>query len=232
LLFYLILNLLSDNNFGEIEMCLNEKLSYNIKVKSRNCELFVLKKNDFLRLSVNFKEFIEKFLQKSLMKYLRFNEEKKKILKSGEDRNNGIEGLKNLNSQSKTGKLNNLEMIDEEKEEEVSEEYNVNEGTNSDESEQDIKDSSENEDKNYNKESENEEDEDKSSNTDNDENENINSKKQNANINPTTNNGNNNMNASEEENEPKKGTILRSLMNNRKSAENVLQNNKSSRESI
>ena len=34
-----------DNNFGEIEMCLNEKLSYNIKVKSRNCELFVLKKN-------------------------------------------------------------------------------------------------------------------------------------------------------------------------------------------
>jgi len=36
-----------NNNFGEIEMCLNEKLSYNIKVKSRNCELFVLKKNVF-----------------------------------------------------------------------------------------------------------------------------------------------------------------------------------------
>lgn len=34
-----------NNNFGEIEMCLNEKLTYNIKVKSRNCELFVLKKN-------------------------------------------------------------------------------------------------------------------------------------------------------------------------------------------
>ena len=34
-----------NNNFWEIEMCLNEKLSYNIKVKSRNCELFVLKKN-------------------------------------------------------------------------------------------------------------------------------------------------------------------------------------------
>ena len=34
-----------NNNFGEIEMCLNEKLTFNIKVKSRNCELFVLKKN-------------------------------------------------------------------------------------------------------------------------------------------------------------------------------------------
>lgn len=34
-----------NNNFGEIEMCLSEKLTYNIKVKSRNCELFVLKKN-------------------------------------------------------------------------------------------------------------------------------------------------------------------------------------------
>ena len=35
------------NHFGEIEMCLNEKLDYNIKVRSRNCEMFVLKKNNF-----------------------------------------------------------------------------------------------------------------------------------------------------------------------------------------
>ncbi len=34
-----------NNNFGEIEMCLNYQLIYNIKVKSRNCELFVLKKD-------------------------------------------------------------------------------------------------------------------------------------------------------------------------------------------
>lgn len=78
-----------DNNFGEIEMCLNEKLAFNIKIKSRNCELFVLKKNDFLRLSVNFKEFIENFLHKSLMIYLRFNEEKKKIMKEFENLYNG-----------------------------------------------------------------------------------------------------------------------------------------------
>ena len=61
-------------------MCLNEKLRFSIKVKSRSCELFVLKKNDFLRLSVNFKEFIESFLQKSLMIYLKYKEERKKLI--------------------------------------------------------------------------------------------------------------------------------------------------------
>ena len=80
------------NNFGEIEMCLNEKLSFNIKIKSRNCELFVLKKNDFLRLSVNFKEFIESFLHKSLMKYLKFNEEKNQMIKEFDSLINGEEG--------------------------------------------------------------------------------------------------------------------------------------------
>ena len=78
-----------NNNFGEIEMCLNEKLSFNIKIKSRNCELFVLKKNDFLRLSVNFKEFIESFLHKSLMKYLKFNEEKNQMIKEFDSLMNG-----------------------------------------------------------------------------------------------------------------------------------------------
>jgi hypothetical protein len=34
-----------NNNFGEIEMCLNYTLNYDIMVKSRNCELFVLKKD-------------------------------------------------------------------------------------------------------------------------------------------------------------------------------------------
>ena len=81
-----------NNNFGEIEMCLNEKLSFNIKIKSRNCELFVLKKNDFLRLSVSFKAFIESFLHKSLMKYLKFNEEKNQMIKEFDSLINGEEG--------------------------------------------------------------------------------------------------------------------------------------------
>lgn len=56
-------------------MCLNKQLCYNIKVKSRVCELFVLKKDDFLRLSVNFKDFIEKFLKKSLYRFLKLIED-------------------------------------------------------------------------------------------------------------------------------------------------------------
>jgi len=211
-------------------MCLNEKLSYNIKVKSRNCELFVLKKNDFLRLSVNFKEFIEKFLQKSLMKYLRFNEEKKKIIKSIDDKNNSFGGLKNNNSQSKIGKINDLEMIDEEKEEEASEEFNVYDSHSG--SEQDNKDSSENEENNQKKQSFLEEEDNKSSDSEKLEEDNINSYTRKG---PNYKNNNadidNNSMESEGDKEAKKGTILRSLMNKKKSGEILPQNNKSSKES-
>lgn len=86
------------NNFGEIEMCLNEKLRFNIKIKSRSCELFVLKKNDFLRLSVNFKEFIESFLHKSLIVYLKYNEERKKIIEQYEEITNKINHTQSINS--------------------------------------------------------------------------------------------------------------------------------------
>jgi hypothetical protein len=85
-----------DNSFGEIEMCLNKQLAYNIKVKSRVCELFVLKKDDFLRLSVNFKDFIEKFLKKSLYKFLKLIEDLNDIVNN---LNNGIEEDKNVYSQ-------------------------------------------------------------------------------------------------------------------------------------
>ena len=78
-----------------MEMCLCEQLNYDIKIKSRNCDLFVLKKNvrfyskmqDFLRLSVNYKDAIEKFLQRSLLIYLRFNEDKKKVKQNIESLN-------------------------------------------------------------------------------------------------------------------------------------------------
>jgi len=112
-------------------MCLNEKLSFNIKIKSRNCELFVLKKNDFLRLSVNFKEFIENFLHKSLMIYLKFNEEKKKIMKEEEmrmNRNNPDYAKKNEN------KID-LEIINEDKEDADLSEFDINSDYDSDKSE-------------------------------------------------------------------------------------------------
>ena len=53
--------------------------------------MFVLKKNDFLSLSVNFKEFIESFLHKSLMKYLKFNENKNQMIKEFDSLINGEE---------------------------------------------------------------------------------------------------------------------------------------------
>ena len=107
-----------NNNFGEIEMCLNEKLSFNIKIKSRNCELFVLKKNDFLRLSVNFKEFIESFLHKSLMKYLKFNEEKNQMIKEFDSLINGEDG----DDDEEEGEEDEEEEEDEEGEDEENEE--------------------------------------------------------------------------------------------------------------
>lgn len=123
-----------NNNFGEIEMCLNEKLLFNIKIKSRNCELFVLKKNDFLRLSVNFKEFIESFLHKSLMKYLKFNEDKKKMIEefetlmnvserseNDEDEEEG-ESSEEEGEESEDDENSGLENIDEEENSKSSEE--------------------------------------------------------------------------------------------------------------
>lgn len=77
-----------DNNFGEIEMCLGEKLTYSIKIKSKNCELYVMQKNDFLRLTVNYKQFIEYFLHKSFMRYLKFTEEKNQMIKEIEAQTN------------------------------------------------------------------------------------------------------------------------------------------------
>ena len=119
-------------------MCLNEKLTFNIKIKSRNCELFVLKKNDFLRLSVNFKEFIENFLHKSLMKYLKFNEEKNKMIKEFETLMSKCNGEgKDLD---RTGSIkNDLQAIEEEKDdaeiEEITDEEVINDSDNSNEEE-------------------------------------------------------------------------------------------------
>ena len=100
------------NNFGEIEMCLNERLTYNIKVKSRNSELYVLKKNDFLKLSVNFKDFIEMFLQKSLLIYLRFTELKTKVITQVEEMQQIQNEIRRLN----TNKQTMLEKIEEKEE--------------------------------------------------------------------------------------------------------------------
>jgi hypothetical protein len=116
------LTLTLDNNFGEIEMCLNKQLAYNIKVKSRVCELFVLKKDDFLRLSVNFKGFIEKFLKRSLYRFLKLIDDLNEITASFNNEG-GVDVTKSLKP---------LESIAEQQESEEEEEYNANQGYDSD----------------------------------------------------------------------------------------------------
>jgi len=110
------------NNFGEIEMCLNEKLDYNIKVKSRNCELYVLKKNNFLSLSVNYKEFFDSFMRRSLVLYSRFNYNKKRIMKNLEEENVHVqENVKKRNKKLQEENKNFEYKTSEEREEDSSE---------------------------------------------------------------------------------------------------------------
>jgi hypothetical protein len=107
-----------DYNFCEIEMCLNEKLSHNIKVKTRSGEFFFLRKNDFLKLSVNFQESTQKFLNSSLLKYLKFNDEKKRVIKRFERTHPELfkHNLSHADSIN-AGNNNDLEQIKEDSEE-------------------------------------------------------------------------------------------------------------------
>lgn len=94
-------------------MCNNEKLSHIVKVKSRNAELFLFKKNDFLKLSFSYKEFVNTFLQKSIILYIKFNDEKKTAIQQYEKENNIKQSIFK----------NELEEIDEESD--IGEEYDV-----------------------------------------------------------------------------------------------------------
>lgn len=104
---------------------------------------------DFLRLSVNFKEFIEKFLQKSLMLYLRFNDERKRLMKEMEDSKVIVGGDNDSVKKDYEGKNNNLDNIPEVEEggNDGSEEYNVFDNNNSNNSDNESK-NEENSDKN------------------------------------------------------------------------------------
>lgn len=105
-------------------MCLNEKLSHNIKVRSRISEFFLLKKNDFLKLSVNFQEQIQSFLSNSLLKYLKFNDEKKKIIRKYEK--DHPEMFKHEEGAEHGDNEHNLEQIKEDSEEDSNEENKTN----------------------------------------------------------------------------------------------------------
>ena len=75
-------------------MCLDEKLTYSIKIKSKNCEMFIMQKEHFLKLFVKYKEFIVSFLHNAFIRYLRFNEEKNRIISELEYALMSKEGIK------------------------------------------------------------------------------------------------------------------------------------------
>ena len=61
-----------DCNFGEIEMCIGLPINYTMKIKSKIVELYSLSKIDFAGLSVVFNDYMETFLDKSLLIYKDF----------------------------------------------------------------------------------------------------------------------------------------------------------------
>lgn len=60
-------------------MCQNKVIDYNIMVKSKYTDLFILKKENFLKISITYKEIIQQFLQNSLNNYLFFLDQKQEL---------------------------------------------------------------------------------------------------------------------------------------------------------
>ena len=73
--YYRILEIQKNEHFGDILMFLNKRSPLRVKVKSRKAELFYLKKNDAIEISVSFPQIWKKINKKSL-----FNWEQIKIL--------------------------------------------------------------------------------------------------------------------------------------------------------
>ena len=72
-------------NFGEIEMCSGQPINYYIKIKSKEAEIYTLKKLDFVHLTINFKEAIINFLIKSILLYKEFKEKYYRVIKEKEE---------------------------------------------------------------------------------------------------------------------------------------------------
>lgn len=111
-------------NFGEIEMLLQRRIVYNIKIKSRICEMLVLKKEDFLKLSVNYRKHVKEFLALCIDNYNEFKTRHQNVLdfemfEGGSFDDENYFNLKTVQSnQDNNQKLNNMyETIKEEEDE-------------------------------------------------------------------------------------------------------------------
>ena len=94
-----------DTNFGEIEMCIGLPIKYSIKMKSKVVELYSLKKIDFVRLTIVFKEFMESFLEKALILYKEFKRNYHKIINEKKEMHNRLLQKMESNDNIKIKKL-------------------------------------------------------------------------------------------------------------------------------
>ena len=71
-------------------MCIGLPIKYSIKMKSKVVELYSLKKIDFVRLTIVFKEFMESFLEKALILYKEFKRNYHKIINEKKEMHNRL----------------------------------------------------------------------------------------------------------------------------------------------
>lgn len=86
-------------------MCIGLPIKYSIKMKSKVVELYSLKKIDFVRLTIVFKEFMESFLEKALILYKEFKRNYHKIINEKKEMHNRLLQKIDSNDNSKIKKL-------------------------------------------------------------------------------------------------------------------------------
>ena len=86
-------------------MCIGLPIKYSIKMKSKVVELYSLKKIDFVRLTIVFKEFMESFLEKALILYKEFKSNYHKIINEKKEMHNRLLKKIDSNDNSKIKKL-------------------------------------------------------------------------------------------------------------------------------
>ena len=152
--YFKIIEIRKNEHFGDILMFLNKRSPLSVRVKSRNCELFLLKKTEAVQISMDFPRIWRKIIKKSLFNMEQIERLINKTLKFFYIRNEGnqtlinnnnyfridpskgnrlfnetniINSLKNLNEQSELKSIPSEEINeenDEEEEEEEEEEEN------------------------------------------------------------------------------------------------------------
>lgn len=98
----------------------NNPIDYNIKVKSKYVSILCLSKEDFIKLSISYKEEIEDFLNKSIKNYMLIKKEKD--IREEEEKELNLLKIKSFNdkvNKSNDNSFNVSENFDENKEKNI-----------------------------------------------------------------------------------------------------------------